>query len=79
MKLICNLPIYFLDFEIQSHSQARPNLWIADPFHIKYNIESNSGTNCNAEKIYTYIDLNIQRTGFIQPFCCWRIELRETL
>ena len=36
MKLICNLPIYFLDFEIQSHSQARPNLWISDPFHIKY-------------------------------------------
>ena len=57
MKLICNLPIYFLGFEIQSHSQARPNLWIADPFHIKYNIESYSGTNCNAdcrEEIYIY-------------------------
>ena len=62
MKLICNLPIYFLDFEIQSHSQARPtaivavarpNLWIADPFHIKYRVKFRNKLQCR-EDIYIY-------------------------
>ena len=80
MKLICNLPIYFLDFEIQSHSQARPNLWIADPpFHIKYRVKFRNKLQCREDIYNTYIDLNIQRTGLIHPSCCWRIELRETL